>query len=296
MRITKKFEGDNSLGKVVYKRLADEKAVREARAAVKSLEEEFLDRLDKTKSSSSQAVADRALLEELRESGASDLIELFCLGVQRQQESQLREDKSLFLRDSTPAMAGGDDVMEGVSSFKRRYEMESADGGGGGASTNLKRDLLLHLSRMQHLIQGQSIEFETASTPANDNMPPTKKFKSEETSDVANDPLTIESNYNTAISNLLSIQRMIMDNKHKLYDIEFNLAEVQLTSGESSLEMDTERRREVMASIQKEIEMLELQKREVEMEIEMKYKTVEKVQEQEEEVLVEVEEGQEQRV
>ena len=70
-----------------------------------------------------------------------------------------------------------------------------------------------------------------------------------ETSDVANGQLAIESNYNTVISNLLSIECMIMDNKHKLYGVEFNRAEVQLTSGESSLEMDMNRRREVITSI-----------------------------------------------
>lgn len=269
MRITKKFEGDNSLRKVVYKRLADGEAVREARSAVKILEDEFLDRLDKTKSTSSQAVADRALLDALRESGARDLIELFCLGVQRQQESQLREDKSLLLGDSN--------VVDGASSLKRHHEMEHADGGGG--VTSYRRELLLHLSRMQQLIQGRSIELGTASIDDKvDSMPPMKKFKSEETSCLVDDQPTVESNYNTAISNLLSIQRMIMDNKHKLYDIEFNLAEVQLTSGESSLEIDTERRAEAMASIKKEIEMLELQKQEIEMEIETKYKTAVKTQ------------------
>jgi DNA-binding transcriptional MerR regulator len=78
---------------------------------------------------------------------------------------------------------------------------------------------------------------------------------------------------------------MILDNQHKLYDLEFNLAEVQVqqqqhvAENECSLDAnnvvvgDEERKKEVMACIQREIENLERQKSEIEQEIETKYKS-----------------------
>eukprot|EP00956_Cyclotella_meneghiniana_P010801 scaffold15108_cov20-Cyclotella_meneghiniana.AAC.1 len=77
MRITKKFEGDNSLRKVVYRPVHDADMMTEARGEVKALEDAFLHRITKTKSSSSQATADKALLDAFHSSGAGDLLELF---------------------------------------------------------------------------------------------------------------------------------------------------------------------------------------------------------------------------
>jgi hypothetical protein len=312
MRITKKFEGDNSLRKVVYKRvihhpqesLTNDDAVREE---IRVLETAFLDRLEKTKSSSSQALADRALLDTFQESGVRDLIELFCLGMVQEAESA----RMLFDQEGR--------VMDHHHHRERKRHLQAWYGltrGSGhhynyGAANNegdrghwmaFQRDLLIHLLihllRMQQLIQQQQ-QFGPADTPA------AKRFKTDpdvsqeeqpqeqqqqhsesttqESTETTNQQ-TIESNYNAATSNLLSIQRMILENQHKLYDLEFNLAEVQVQQqhvAENECNLDTnnvavgdeERKKEVMACIQREIENLERQKSEIEQEIETKYKS-----------------------
>eukprot|EP00956_Cyclotella_meneghiniana_P023621 scaffold46377_cov22-Cyclotella_meneghiniana.AAC.1 len=78
------------------------------------------------------------------------------------------------------------------------------------------------------------------------------------------------------MSNLLSVQRMILDNKHKLYDLEFNLVEstaaaVADSTINSGTNSDSERRNQVMNSIKEEIQMLEKQKKEMERDIQIKY-------------------------
>jgi hypothetical protein len=138
-----------------------------------------------------------------------------------------------------------------------------------------QRDLLMHLSRMQQLIQQQQQQqFGPADTPASkrfktdpyvsqeeqpqDQQQQHSESTTQESTETTNQQ-TIESNYNAATSNLLSIQRMILDNQHKLYDLEFNLAEAQVqqqqhvANNECSLDTnnvvvgDEERKKEVMS-------------------------------------------------
>ena len=51
----------------------------------------------------------------------------------------------------------------------------------------------------------------------------------------------IEYNYNLATAKILSIQRMILDNKHKLYDIEFSLAAASSLSSQEEIGVWTAR-------------------------------------------------------
>jgi hypothetical protein len=275
------------------------------REEIRVLETAFLDRLEKTKSSSSQALADRALLDTFKESGVRDLIELFCLGMVQEAESA----RMLFDQEGR----GMDHHHHGERKrhLQAWYGLTRGSGhhynygannheGDHGHWMAFQRDLLMHLSRMQQLIQQQQ-QFGPADTPAS------KRFKTDpdvsqeeqpqeqqqqqhsesttQESTETTDQQTIESNYNAATSNLLSIQRMILDNQHKLYDLEFNLAEVQVqqqqhvADNECSLDnnnvvvVDEERKKEVMACIQREIENLERQKSEIEQEIKTKYKS-----------------------
>lgn len=270
MRITKKFEGDNSLRKVVYKRMADDGVAHVIRGEIRLLEGAFLERLEHTRSTSSQAVADKALLDAFRHSEASDLIELFCLNL-----------KSEAANNAASASSDAGYVhARGGASYKRQNEYTVDNGAVVQSVPSFQRDLLMHLSRMQMLIQQQQLGLMSAEEHSSAMLPPLKKFKTdqEEANETAS---SADQAYNMAVSNLLSIQRMIMDNKHKLYDIEFNLAEsVELNSEEPTTTSlhhahdDTERKNQVMALIRQEIEDLEKQKVEMEREIELKYKSV----------------------
>lgn len=299
MRITKKFEGDNSLRKVVYKRiLADPEAVEGVRRDVGVLEKAFLERLEKTKMNSSQALADNALLASLKsfreENGSSDnnnvgngggeaverdLIDLFCAG---HAESEKESAAIAAVAYYGQGIATSDADM--LKAARKRHHYTSHDAVGllpscsQQSTTSLQRDLLLHLSRMQALIQGQAISAAESSQDAallttndDDGGPaPAKKFKtaSPTTAYTANNH-DDQYNYNLATANLLSIQRMILDNKHKLYDIEFRLAEEGQQSAET---LNEERKREVTDSIHREIELLERQKMEMEREIQQQFK------------------------
>lgn len=268
MRITKKFEGDNSLRKVVYKRMADDGVAHVIRGEIRVLESAFLERLEHTRSTSSQAVADKALLDAFRHSEASDLIELFCLN--------LKSEAANNAAASASSDAGYVHARGGAS-YKRQNEYTVDNGAVVQSVPSFQRDLLMHLSRMQMLIQQQQLVL--SAEDHSSALPPLKKFKTDqEANETAS---SADQAYNMAVSNLLSIQRMIMDNKHKLYDIEFNLAEsVELNSEEPTTTTlhhahdDTERKNQVMALIRQEIEDLEKQKVEMEREIELKYKSV----------------------
>ena len=246
MRITKKFEGDNSLRKVVYRPASD--AVRDAAAAnavrgeVKALEDAFLRRIEKTKSSSSQAIADRALLDAFHSSGAEDLMELFGwewnreVSLQRQQSGAgvgtscgaMTTTYPLATMEASPIR---NPYKQHGSSYTAHNTTNTAHHGS--SMPSFQRDLLMHLSRMQTLIQGQSHLLTSTDAASSTNhhshgehgdLPPSKKFKSDESLN-ATQPTTNDQGYNVAVSNLLSVQRMILDHKHKLYDLEFNLAE-----------------------------------------------------------------------
>jgi hypothetical protein len=65
-----------------------------------------------------------------------------------------------------------------------------------------------------------------------DGPAPLKKFKAAAASTAAaTNVLDQDYNYNLATANLLSVQRMILDNKHKLYDIEFSLVAASSSPG-----------------------------------------------------------------
>jgi hypothetical protein len=333
MRITKKFEGDNSLRKVVYKRLADARVIQEVRRGeLAELERAFLERLEKTKANSSQAVADGALLaslqrvkeraaeasasgtseqqqqeERAKENDTVDLIDLFCIQHDLALQESLRENDGL----AGGSGAGGISASFASAAATIGYSygsLENDNAGNFGSSlhhhksgssrhnlysnhddtflhpsrqlhheqhpsttttlsSSLQRDLLVHLSRLQALIQGQSINsgnFAQDNHEEENGPAPLKKFKAAaaSTAAAATNVLDQEYNYNLATANILSVQRMILDNKHKLYDIEFSLA-----SSSPQEEEGVERKREVMESIRREIGLLEMQKAEMEREI-----------------------------
>eukprot|EP00956_Cyclotella_meneghiniana_P036488 scaffold126214_cov62-Cyclotella_meneghiniana.AAC.4 len=307
MRITKKFEGDNSLRKVVYRpssnTVHDAGTMTATRGEVKALEDAFLHRITKTKSSSSQATADKALLDAFHSSGAGDLLELFGWEWNREVLQHQQQQQS----DAFAAVVGAGAVMTTTynvaameaspirTPYKRhnngiRYPININNNTTakavhqGSSMPSFQRDLLMHLSRMQMLIQGQSHLLTTLNDGEqdidDDEQPPSKKFKSDNS---LNTPQTSTDNddqgYNAAVSNLLSVQRMILDNKHKLYDLEFNLVEStasvvadSTTNNNCGSNSDySERRNQVMDSIKEEIQMLEKQKKEMERDIQIKY-------------------------
>ena len=303
MRITKKFEGDNSLRKVVYRPSSNtvhdaDTTMTATRGEVKALEDAFLHRITKTKSSSSQATADRALLDVFHSSGAGDLLELFgwewnreVLQHQQQQQSDAFAAVGAGAVMTTTYNVAAMEASPIRTPYKRhnngiRYPTINNNNNTtakavrqGSSMPSFQRDLLMHLSRMQMLIQGQSHLLTTLNDgeqEIDDNeQPSSKKFKSDNS---LNTPQTTTDNddqgYNAAMSNLLSVQRMILDNKHKLYDLEFNLVEStadSTTNNNCGTNSDSERRNQVMDSIKDEIQMLEKQKKEMEREIQIKY-------------------------
>jgi hypothetical protein len=253
MRITKKFEGDNCLRKVVYKSSGEggDAVVREE---IRELESKFLARLEKTKTTSSQAVPDRALLDGLRAIGeGKDLIDLFCESMEGNNGTEEGPLVPINVQESQ------------LRSLKRQHHPETFD-----SNVSFQQALMIQLQRMQQLIQGQQQRMGIVSSQADvasgidqaelELFPSMKKLK-------------VEFNYNAAVANMLSVQRMLLDSKHKLFDLEFNFCDVQSSRDDGSHDQGAiEKRKEAIEAMKKEIDRLEMQQAEIANEIAEKYK------------------------
>lgn len=129
---------------------------------------------------------------------------------------------------------------------------------------------MIQLQRMQQLIQGQQQRMGIVSSQADvasgidqaelELFPSMKKLK-------------VEFNYNAAVANMLSVQRMLLDSKHKLFDLEFNFCDVQSSRDDGSHDQGAiEKRKEAIEAMKKEIDRLEMQQAEIANEIAEKYK------------------------
>ncbi|KAL7475010.1 hypothetical protein ACHAW6_000945 [Cyclotella cf. meneghiniana] len=266
MRITKKFEGDNCLRKVVYKSSlvsGQEDMTNGVREEIRELEAKFLERLDKTKSTSSQAVSDKALLESLRSEGeGKDLIDMFCEGMQWETSRERVEEGHI----ATQTRAERETQR---NSLKRQHQPQTDEID----ALSFQEALVTQLQNMQKLIQGQhhrhlgglalqevvniNVEREQSESSI---LPFLKKIK-------------IESNYNSAMANLLTVQRMILDSKHKLYDLEFDLGDINFKESNASDGDDVrERKVEAIKALREEIACLDAQRADIESDIEEKYR------------------------
>lgn len=242
MRITKKFEGGNKLRKQTFRAShhnADEAALHQMRMELQVLESKFMERLERSQSNSPQAVADRALAEERRAQGC-DLVDLYkkCLLEHPDGFGERGSSKRVKLES---AVGAGD---RGSSA-----DAEALIGNNNGMMDPMQQ--IYHLQQLLHQLQH-------TSTP--------------ESQKLQNDY-----NHNIAMSNLISIQRMHLDAKYKLIDMEYQLGEMRQKNDER-----LDHQEELVRGVREDYDALGRQLVEMRAEIDSKYGRKEQ-QEQEEE-------------